>query len=430
MLFAAVLAYAIVFALREWSENPAEGIDLLYIVPVALVALELGFLAGLGAALGGIILTVLWRASEHLDVLSVANLTRAVALLAVGGLAGWFSDRMRSAQHRQQLLLQSGMTLTRLGNDDGLAAALAEQAGRLVGTGEVRVEMGDADDGGPPVDDGLRIPLEAGGVRYGTLSVTGSRPLGADDRTALAILALQAAVAAENARLLLIERERAVMRAELRAARRQLDDRAFQLREMIDRVEAERNHVAHELHEQAAQMLAGVLLELAALDRQPRADAGEPSLEQLRSDIGSTMQSLRALAVGLKPSALALGLETALHELVAARTDCDARTVSVAGTDELDPATGLLVYRVVEEALQAVPVATGISVRTDAHTSRLVTEIDSPAGGIEPERLAILSARIDLLGGELNASGTRLHATVPLDLRIDEAGNVRVAGSR
>ena len=57
--------------------------------------------------------------------------------------------------------------------------------------------------------------------------------LHAEDHATLAILALQAAGAAESRRLLESERERAVIRAELQEARGHLAERGGQLREVI-----------------------------------------------------------------------------------------------------------------------------------------------------------------------------------------------------
>lgn len=398
VLAAACLAYAGVFGLRLATADPADALSLLYVAPVALFALELGFVIGLCAALGATALTVMWWASARSGLDPVAILTWTAAFVAVGGIAGWFSDRMRAAQHRQRLLLQSGLTLTRLGKEEGLAAALAQQAGSLLEADDVRVEqVGAAPASGPAARDERRVPLQVGGSRYGTLVFRRSRPLTADDQMAVSILALQASVAAENARLLVSEHERAA-----------------QLRELIDRVEIERTHVAYELHEQAAQMLAGVLLRLAALDRQLDAEIAGMSLEQLRSDIGSTMRSLRALAVEVKPSALDLGLTAALQELVCARPDDASSTVAISGADDLDPETSLLVYRAVEEALRAVPVAESLMLRTGASGRELAIEIHAPRDAIESGGLAILRARVDLLGGELDASERRLGIVLPL----------------
>ncbi|MHB1835462.1 MAG: histidine kinase [Solirubrobacteraceae bacterium] len=415
VLAAAGLAYAGVLALQQRSHDRADAVGLLYVIPIALLALELGLVAGALAALAATVVTVVWWLGVHSSFDLLAILTRTAAFVAVGGIAGWFSDRMRTAQERQRLLLESGLALMRLGDEQRLVGELAEQARRILRAEEVRVDpIGTKPAPLRPDRHERRVVLQAGDVCQGTLMVKRSRPLNADDQTAVSILAWQAAVAAENARLLEVERERAAMRSELRHARLHLDDRAAQLRELIDRLEAERSHVAYELHEQAAQMLAGVLLDLSALDRQLKNRSIDAGLEQLRSDVGSTMSTLRALAVGLKPSALALGLPAALEELVQARDDARSRTVEVTGADDLDPEMSVLVYRAVEEALRAVPEADRIAIRTQVGGSELAIEIAPREGQIEHERLAILRARVELLGGTLESDGQRMFTTLPL----------------
>lgn len=210
-----------------------------------------------------------------------------------------------------------------------------------------------------------RIPIELRGVRYGTLFLSGSRALSDEDRATLAILASQAAVAAENRRLLESERERAVIRAELREARLHLAERGSQLRELVARVETERGQVAHELHEEAAQVLAAILLGLRALERDLGSAASGPRFGELRSDVSSTLQSLRSLAVSLRPPALRLGLQTALEELGDRARARGFEEVSVAlqGAESLSPEIETMVYRVVEEALEAVGAGRRVSVR-------------------------------------------------------------------
>jgi signal transduction histidine kinase len=94
-----------------------------------------------------------------------------------------------------------------------------------------------------------------------------------------------------------------------------------QLRELITRQEAERHHVADELHEQAAQTLAGVLLGLRALEREFESDLAAPKLGTLRSNVDSTLRTLRSLAVSLRPQVLQLGLQAALEAPAAEARD-------------------------------------------------------------------------------------------------------------
>ncbi len=283
----------------------------------------------------------------------------------------------------------------------------------------VRAEFSDGPvaEAGVPTGKGVeeRIPIEVNGVSFGTLTVRRARPTGGEDLATLEILALQAAVAAENKRLLASERERAVIRAELRDAQLHLADRGGQLRELIDRQEAERHHLAHELSEQAAQSLAAVLLGLGAVERELGSDGGPPRLGALRDDVDSTLRSLRSLAVSLRPPVLELGLQTALRRLADAAPARGFEQVDVAlqNSGRLAPEIETMVYRVVEETLAAVGAARRISVRSIADRHELLIEVTGAAHEIAHERLAVLRARLELVGGTLTATATELRVVIP-----------------
>jgi signal transduction histidine kinase len=418
VLTAAAGLFAAVFALRQTSADGADATELLYVIPISLVALELGLLAGVGAAVLALGLVGIWTLSTNASLDAVGMFTRGVAFLPVGIVAGHFADRMRDASDRQHLLLQSGLTLAHLTDSDDLPATLAHQARELVASRGTRVEL----TGRPPVESGPlgntqeHVAIEARGIRYGTLTVSASRPINAEDRAALTVLALQAAVAAESRRLLEGERERAGIRAELQDARLHLADRGHQLRELITRQEAERDHVAHELHEQAAQTLAAVLLGLAALERELGSQVAAPKLGTLRSDVDSTLRSLRSLAVSLRPPALALGLQAALEELAddAQSRGVEEMTVDLQSIDGLNAAVETMAYRVVEEALDAVWTARSVSVSTQAQGRQLVIVAEGVRHPIASEQLAVLRARMELAGGTLTATTAELHAVIPL----------------
>ena len=435
VLVAAVAMFAAVALLRQTSSDAADVVALLAVVPIALVALEFGLLVGVGAALVALGLVGVLALDVHSGTVGLS--TAAVAYLAIGAIAGRFGDRMRDAQARQHLLLKSGLALAHLDGAQDIAATLAQQAQEATYSRGARVELS----GAPAVESGVvgqegeqeHVAIELHGVGYGTLVLSGSRTLTDEDRATLAILALQAGVAAENRRLLESERERAMIRAELKDARLHLAERGGQLRELMARVEAERGQVAHELHEDAAQVLAAVLLGLGALERELGSELSAPTLGELRSDINSTLQSLRSLAVSLRPPALQLNsagaaadtcmvtgalnqhAEVILKELGDRARARGFGKVSVAleGTERLSPEIDTMVYRVVEETLEAVGAARGLSVRCGAERE-LVIEVQGARREIVPERLAILRARIELIGGTLAATASELHAIIPL----------------
>ena len=415
---AAAVMFVVVFALGQVSSEVAE-VELLYVVPIALVALEFGLLAGISASALALGLVWVWAIDSHADLDVVGFLTRGVAYLAVGAIAGRFGDRMRDTNVRQQLLLDSGLTLAHLEFADDLPATLAEQARKLSGSGAVQVELTGEPavasevtrEAGPEV----RVLIELRGTSYGTLMVRKRKRFTAEDRATLAILALQAAVAAESRGLLESERERAVIRAELQEARLHLAERGDQLREVIQRQEAERHHVAYELREQSAQTLAAVLLGLGALERELGSGLAAPRLGELQSDIGSTLRSLRSLAASLRP-ALELGLHAALETLADPARGPSFSEMRIAPPENgsLNQEVETIVYRVAEEALEALGGARLLVVQTRADESELMIGVEGAHRGIDPEHLAVLRARIELVGGTLVATDTALRAVIPL----------------
>jgi signal transduction histidine kinase len=420
VLAVAGVLFATIFAIRQVISGEVETVGLLYVGPISLVALELGLVAGCCAAAFSLGLVAVWSLWSGVDLSLLGFLTRALAYLTVGAVAGAFGERTRAIHTRQTLLLESGLRLAHLDRGEKLSATLARQAQQLVSSRWTRVELsgGAVAEIGVPRPDLIeeQIPIEVRGSRFGSLTVANPAPIGDDDRSTLEILALQAAVAAENWRLLASERERAIIRAELQEARVHLADRAGQLRELIERQEAERHELAYQLKEEAAQSLAAVLLGLAALERELGSGLASPRLGALRSDVDSTLRSLRSLAVGLRPPALELGLRAALERLAdtARVRGFGEMMVALEETDDLGEEVETMVYRVVEEALAAVGVAHSVSVRTSPDASELTIEVAGPRHPIARQRLAVLRARMELIGGTLTATETDLRAVIPL----------------
>ena len=73
-----------------------------------------------------------------------------------------------------------------------------------------------------------------------------------------------------------------------------------------------------------------------------------------------------------------------------------------------------MVYRVIEEALDAVGAARLVSVSTRAGGSELLVDVEDAEHPIAQQRLAVLRARMELVGGHLTATPTELHVVIPL----------------
>jgi diguanylate cyclase (GGDEF)-like protein/PAS domain S-box-containing protein len=88
--------FAAIFAARLAISDPTAGLALLYVLPVVLVATELGALAGALAGLLAVALFALWVALSGTDVMSASYLLRAIVYAVVGGVTGHMADRLRT----------------------------------------------------------------------------------------------------------------------------------------------------------------------------------------------------------------------------------------------------------------------------------------------------------------------------------------------
>jgi signal transduction histidine kinase len=205
------------------------------------------------------------------------------------------------------------------------------------------------------------------------------------------------------------------------------------LRRVVEGQELERRRLARELHDETGQALTSILLGLKRVeDAKTREDARAAAAE-LREEIVKTLQSVRRLAVELRPKALDdFGLVPALERLADAFGGESGIAIDVeANLDEtrLPPEVETALYRIAQEAL------TNVAKHADAeHVSLIVTRRDGSvtvvveddgrgfgavggeAGGLG---LVGMKERIGLLGGRLaiestEGSGTTIVAEVPL----------------
>lgn len=436
ILVTALLLFLVVFLLRLADSSRTDAVSLLYVVPVALVALELGLRAGIAAGAGALALVAFWTLTQDTGIGALGYVTRASVLVGVGALGGTFSDRMRRAQARQALLLRSGLDLTRLRQGDdrspvgpAIAARVMEIAGDI---GGVRVSLpGEAPvTAGHTVGRRLVVPVPARVEDAGHIELfyDGSVP-DLEARAAIAMLALQGAVATDNRLLLDRERERLALEAELRAVRERVEEQRRSLALVLDSQERQRRAVAIELHEEAAQALAGVLLGLRALRRSAAAANGngngnghgagaEPELERLRGLVHETVIELRRIATGLRPSALdQLGLRPALERLAGDHEQAGVR-LDVAGLHgRHEPEIETTVYRLVEESLGSLPGPVKIVV-DDAHDGEVRVGVTIPEGdtGFGNGAVETMRARVELLGGHVDLREHGLDAVVPARL--------------
>ncbi len=215
----------------------------------------------------------------------------------------------------------------------------------------------------------------------------------------------------------------------------------------LDAEEEERKRIARELHDETAQSLAALLIRLrlarGVADRQEQ----DELLDDMRREIGSTLEGVRRFARGLRPPALdELGLPAAveshargLRDSVGLQVTVEAETIE----GQLSSQAELALYRIVQEALSNVVRHSGSSEArvTLTYSGEAVVAIVCDSGrGFVPAAasggrggggggLGIfgMKERAAYVGGELDihsapGEGTIVEATVPVAPVLPGAG--------
>ena len=250
------------------------------------------------------------------------------------------------------------------------------------------------------------------------------------DLTLLSAIGRQLGVAVENARLWegLKQRDR---------LRRQFVEQAMAAQE------EERKRIARELHDQIGQALTSLLLGLGGLEAEADGSRGlmvtRARLQDLRAIVADTLDGVRDLAVGLRPSVLDdLGLVPALRRVVRTINARHALTIDfqTLGSEgvRLPPAVETALYRIVQEALTNVVQhanASRVSLLLEVRAGAVALIVEDDGQGFEVERLERdpvdrqslglygMRERAEQLGGRLTIEsapgvGTTVFVEVPV----------------
>jgi signal transduction histidine kinase len=267
----------------------------------------------------------------------------------------------------------------------------------------------------PPMQSLLGAPITGRGKVFGNIYLTDKQDAEAfdeEDERVLVVLATQAAVAVENARLY-DETERS--------------GRELQRLQLLE----ERERIGKELHDGVIQSLFAVGMHLQGLATATGDDNISRNLESAVEDIDDAIRDLRNYIFGLRPGILAdRQLDQALKEMA---TDFAAHSgvVTVVGVDA-DAASRLTsraadVVQIVREALSNVGrhgAATTCRVSVERNAAGLVIEVDDDGQGFDVELtrsgmgLQNLQERVGSLGGvfqieSIPGEGTTVRATFP-----------------
>ncbi len=268
----------------------------------------------------------------------------------------------------------------------------------------------------PPMHSLLGAPVMARGRIFGNIYLAEKKDAGEftdEDQRALEVLATQAGVAVENARLY-EEMQRA--QGELRRL------------EVLD----ERERIAKELHDGVIQSLFAVGMSLQGVAALAQDDGITGRIESAVEDIDRAIRDLRNYIFGLRPGILAdRQLDQAIRELA---SEFEGRSGVVTAVD-VDPTVAAELASIAADVVQLTREAlSNVSRHAEATTCRVslrrngngaLLEIDDDGRGFEiggaPGGLGLanLRDRVGSLGGSLDiqsrvGEGTTVRAALPL----------------
>jgi len=202
--------------------------------------------------------------------------------------------------------------------------------------------------------------------------------------------------------------------------------------------EEERRRIARELHDQTAQELAALLMNLTVLQKRLKEGELADEVATLRKRVTESVEGVRRIARGLRPPELEdVGLAAALRSFVRERFSPGEVEVSFDVSEARLPLKqSLVAYRIAQEALS------NAARHSDAEHIRLVIEEVGEGGeirievvddgvGFDIEQLGEPSAGLGLIGMEERAQiaggrlelqsvvggGTRVGVFLPVDVR-------------
>lgn len=227
------------------------------------------------------------------------------------------------------------------------------------------------------------LPVFRGEAVSGALVVVGRTrdPFTALDDRFLLALGQQVGAALQNAEL----NTRLAQRTE------ELEDLQGML---VQRHEVERERISRELHDETAQILAAVNLQLGAL-AEGMDDGSRAGLERARELVGEGIRSVRRVTRNLRPVALDdLGLTAAVRALVrdfSANQTIDAKFEAPAALPRLDPDLELTLYRAAQEGLANTvrhAQATQVTIRITSTEQSITLQVDDNGQGFPDDVLA------------------------------------------
>ncbi|MGQ9467308.1 MAG: ATP-binding protein [Anaerolineae bacterium] len=272
----------------------------------------------------------------------------------------------------------------------------------------------------------IAIPLQVKDETLGLLNVVCQDELCQEDLRLLETVGRQMGVGIENAHLWKELRRKEAVRREL-------------LRKAIAAQEEERRRIARELHDEASQAMAALLVSLRLIENAPSLEEARAQVARMREVVNQTLDEIRALAWELRPSVLDdLGLVPALARYI---QGCRSRfgmeiDLEVVGLDQvrLPPEVETALYRIAQEALTNAARHAGarhVSVILEQRGNRALLIVEDDGEGFDVAKVRAsaqeqghlglygMEERASLVGGRLTVesaprAGTTVVVEVPL----------------
>jgi len=239
-------------------------------------------------------------------------------------------------------------------------------------------------------------------------------------------------------RLRIVARRQAHLEEQVEQRTHELEQSRAQIRQLsihnARSLEQERTRVSRELHDEMAQQMAALRMEVALLRRfsNPAAGAEDLPVQALLERVDNVIRSIRELVTQLRPPALDGGLPAAIEWLTSrfekqTGIPCDLELADCAAFSEPDAAT--MAFRVIQESLTNVrrhANAASVHIRLKPAGQACRLEVIDDGQGFDPRAahagfgLLGMEERVTALDGEfsiLSSPGRGTCVTVTLDNR-------------
>ena len=132
-LLVCVALLVVITVLRIAVSNPIEAVGFLYVIPISMLASELGVRGGLLAGVGAIALTIFWALIQDVPLGLIGYGARTGTFLGIGLIVGLQAQRRLKLQaDRERLIAELHATAMR---DQAHRAAQSSVVGRPLRTG-------------------------------------------------------------------------------------------------------------------------------------------------------------------------------------------------------------------------------------------------------------------------------------------------------